>query len=124
MDPLLKLYKDGMKVLREHHEEICHRVMASQRLGKGNFGYLEDKDIKREMDICRVLTSALWRINVKILGKAAYPKNLAEVRGWGSSIDCVDCIYKRFNFHSKREPNHWCNEQEEGWYCQGECEEK
>ena len=108
------LYDDGMKVLREHVEETCRRVMLSRSEGKGNFTHLQDEQIKREARIADALEHLLWREYCKIKGRT-------DEEGCCNQ-KCIDCYNKRFNFHLPNIPDHWCNEQEEGWYCQAECE--
>ncbi|MHA1286051.1 MAG: hypothetical protein ACTSPB_01485 [Candidatus Thorarchaeota archaeon] len=109
------LYQTGLDILREHSEEIMVRVMRSRREDKGNFAYLESEDIKRERRIAKALSHMLWRLHLEIEGKTETEKGYC---GWM----CKDCWFKRYRFHSQRAPNHWCNWEKEGWYCQSECE--
>lgn len=109
-----ELYETGMMELREHSEEICVRVMKSRNEGKGNFRYLGNDDIKRERKSADILKIFLYRLYLKLEGKE-------NKEGYCSKM-CIDCTYARYNFHSKRAPDHWCNQDPENWYCQAECE--
>lgn len=113
-EELKSFYERGLTILRQHHEEICVRVMKSRKEGKGNFGYLEDEQIKRERILAKILQHLLWRIYLSFKGR--------EKEVGCCDQKCIDCCYPRYHFHSKKEPDHWCNEKSEGWYCQVECE--
>ncbi len=109
-----KLYESGMEILRQHHERICQLVMKSRKEGRGNFKYIDRLDIKRERQMAKILQLFLWRLRLE-LDKDLNKKGCCDIR-------CAWCSQARFNFHSKLAPDHWCNEQKEGWYCQYECE--
>lgn len=109
-----ELYEAGIELLRVHAEEICFRVMKGQSEGKGNFGYLEDEDIKRERGLARFLRHLLSKMDLEITGNV-------DKEGYCNKM-CYDCTYRRYNFHPQRAPNHWSHESPEGWYCQAECE--
>ena len=110
------LYEVGIERLREHSEEICFRVMKGQSEGKGNFGYLEDEDFKRERRLSRFLQHLLWKMYLEIEGET-------DKEGYCDKM-CYDCTYKRYMFKPERAPGHWNwdTSRKEGWYCQAECE--
>jgi len=109
-----EIYAKGIEILREHAEETCFRVMKGRNENKGNFAYIQDVDFKREARLAKMLKFLLWRLKLEIDGKT-------DMEGLCGAM-CIDCSYKGYNFHSKRTSDHWCNESEEGWVCQEECE--
>jgi len=116
MTDIVDFYNKGMDALREHHEEICFRVMKSRNENKGNFFYFrEDNDIKREENLARWLQFGLWKAYCDI-------HEITDKNHCDRITLCRDCTSKRFRFHSNRAPDHWCNNEPEGWYCQAECE--
>lgn len=107
-------YEVGLEILREHAEEICFRVMKGRSEGKGNFGYLEDDNIKHQMRVARYLTHMLSKMDLELTGRV-------DKEGYCDKM-CYDCTYRRYNFHPQKSPEHWSHESPEGWYCQAECE--
>lgn len=111
----IAFYEKGMESLRRHHEEICFRVMKSRNEDRGNFAYLLDDDIKREEELGKWLQFAMWQLYCDMNDIQSNDYCTGELK-------CRDCTSKRFRFHSERAPDHWCNEGNEEWYCQAECE--
>ena len=102
-----KLYNEGLDLLREHAEEICYRVMKSRSENRGNFGYLEDKNIKREQKLAQFLQHLLWRMKLT-------EENKTDLEGYCDQM-FIDRRYKRYLFHPQRAPEHWNWQSEEGW---------
>jgi len=111
-----EVYEKGMSTLREHHEEFCFREMEFRNnKDVKNRRYKTDDNIKRNDELANCMTLAMWRIYCDMY-------NIQSVDYCTGKLKCRDCSSKRFNFHSKRAPDHWCNDKPEGWYCQAECE--
>jgi len=109
-----KLYDAGMAAYRAHSEEVIRRVIRSRREDAGNFKYLEDEDFKRERAAMEKLRMFLFRTHLRL-------KHDGDREGQ-CGMKCAECPYIRYRFHCKDEPEHWNNEESEGWYCQEECE--
>ncbi|OGC89266.1 MAG: hypothetical protein A2W25_04360 [candidate division Zixibacteria bacterium RBG_16_53_22] len=109
-----EMYEMGLVALKEHIEETLVRVMKSRKEHNGNFKYIEGEDFMRERRIANTLQIILSHMDLKL-------RKRQLVVGECGAI-CVACTARRFNMNSKKAPDHWANEEKEGWMCQVECE--